>query len=206
MRRSGGFSLVELVVVLAVILLLAALSLPVVSKISVKMKQSQCLSNLHQLGIATALFMPDNRNVYPQMNYWPRDLVTYLNLPYTLIMGGMQVNAPLSSNPFWCPGAAGHQSTLSSYYKYQLAYGINGDNCAGLTAAQTAAAYPTSQISRLMLYADCTTVNLHFGNPERVPTNWHPPSIGVMFADFHVEKVNMSPTSEEWRKLSLGIP
>ena len=63
----AAFSLVELLVVLAIIGLLAALLLPVVIRSKEQGKSTACLSNLRQVGLALQMFVQDNDNKMPVM-------------------------------------------------------------------------------------------------------------------------------------------
>ncbi|MER3501626.1 MAG: hypothetical protein C4295_09200 [Candidatus Fervidibacterota bacterium] len=69
--RRRAFTLVELLVVLAVIAALAGLLFPVFSAVREKGRQTQCLSNLHQIGRAFTLYADDHDETYP---YRPTDL------------------------------------------------------------------------------------------------------------------------------------
>ena len=58
-RFTLAFTLIELLVVIAIIAILAGLLLPALAKAKAKAKQTECINNLHQLGIATRLYVED---------------------------------------------------------------------------------------------------------------------------------------------------
>jgi len=72
-----AFTLVELLVVLAVIGILAALILPALGRAKESGKATACLSNLHQCGIALQLYVQDNNNRMPIMR--DKSLTTMTN-------------------------------------------------------------------------------------------------------------------------------
>src|SRR5690348_411119 len=61
--RRFGFTLVELLVVIAVIALLAALLLPALGRGKTTAYRAQCASNARQLGLATRMYWDDNNDV-----------------------------------------------------------------------------------------------------------------------------------------------
>ncbi len=79
--RKRGFSLLELLAVIATILILASLLLPVLSRVRIKAQRTKCFSNMRQLGYAWIMYSADNSGVLVES--YPVDN------PYVWVKGDM---------------------------------------------------------------------------------------------------------------------
>jgi prepilin-type N-terminal cleavage/methylation domain-containing protein/prepilin-type processing-associated H-X9-DG protein len=63
--KKQGFTLIELLVVIAIIAILAAILFPVFAQAREKARQTMCLSNEQQIGLAVVQYLEDFDEVYP---------------------------------------------------------------------------------------------------------------------------------------------
>ena len=66
-RRSAGFTLVEILVVLAILGLLSAILFPVFARVREEGRRTTCENNLHQIGLALQQYTSDNNGIYPAL-------------------------------------------------------------------------------------------------------------------------------------------
>lgn len=100
-RRNGGFTLIELLVVIAIIAILAAILFPVFAQAKEAAKQSVCLSNQRQVGMATMLYANDEDDRYPT---WAARVAPINGGNSDYIPPDMQLKPYSKSDDFWkCP-------------------------------------------------------------------------------------------------------
>ncbi len=69
MYRHRGFTLIELLVVIAIIAILAAILFPVFAQAREKARATACLSNTHQMGLASMQYVQDYDETLPMLGY-----------------------------------------------------------------------------------------------------------------------------------------
>jgi prepilin-type N-terminal cleavage/methylation domain-containing protein/prepilin-type processing-associated H-X9-DG protein len=85
MKQRRGFTLVEILVVIAVIGILTAMIFPVFASARLKARQSVCLSNVKQIVAAALMYADDNDETLPVTSWssWYRINFPAAILPYT---------------------------------------------------------------------------------------------------------------------------
>lgn len=88
-RRPGNaFTLVELLVVVAIISLLASLLAPALQSAVAKAKIIKCLGNQKQIAMGLDMYAADYRQWYPYAWGWKPEILPYKLWHRTLLMGG----------------------------------------------------------------------------------------------------------------------
>lgn len=70
-HRSAGFTLIEILVVIVIISLLAAILFPVFTRVREKARQATCQSNLKQIALAVTQYSQDYDERYPMGEVYP---------------------------------------------------------------------------------------------------------------------------------------
>ena len=66
-RSSKAFTLIELIVVIAIIGMLAVLSIPELTRAKSRAQSTVCVNNLRQVGIGVLSYIADNDNTFPMI-------------------------------------------------------------------------------------------------------------------------------------------
>lgn len=77
-RACRGFTLVELMVVIAIVAVLASLLLPALGRAKMAAQRTACLGNFRQWGLAMKLYVDDNEDVMPRESAFGQGVVLHL--------------------------------------------------------------------------------------------------------------------------------
>lgn len=128
--NKRGFTLIELLVVIAIIAILAAILFPVFAKVREKARQTSCLSNEKQLGLAIVQYIQDYDEKLPKG-------ATSLAPNATPGFGWLSTMYPYikSTGLLKCPDDSTSSDTAGGINYVPVSYGFNA-NAAGSADAQ----------------------------------------------------------------------
>jgi prepilin-type N-terminal cleavage/methylation domain-containing protein/prepilin-type processing-associated H-X9-DG protein len=74
-QKGQGFTLIEVLVVIAIIAILAAILFPVFAQAREKARMTSCLSNMKQIGVGLMMYVQDYDQTYPRIRFVGGDYV-----------------------------------------------------------------------------------------------------------------------------------
>ncbi len=215
-----GFTLLELLIVIAILALLAALLIPVFSQVREKARQTTCLANARQLGSAILMYTQDYDEVLPAATNITAGINTQFPHLRTVLTGYVRDAAI-----WWCPS-----ETRPSPWE-AVSHPTPGMNDPAFSGAGTSYAYksrnavsppsnrngnlagePFSGVSNpasVWLFWDADSqYSRHVGgqqdNFQALLCRWRSaPGQVATFTDGHAKLVNNIPYPQYWENMSL---
>lgn len=143
--RRAGFTLLELLIVIAIVGILAGMVFPAVGYVREKARKDECLSNLRQWGVAMQGYLDEHRGVFPtygcetaggtpdlnEPSAWYNVLPAYLSSSTPALKDHAKTPRPGGGirSPFLCPsesvGLNGNTTDDTAAKKYFSSYTLN---------------------------------------------------------------------------------
>jgi prepilin-type N-terminal cleavage/methylation domain-containing protein/prepilin-type processing-associated H-X9-DG protein len=168
--RAGGFTLMELLVVMAVVAILASLAVPVYQRVAQNGRATACVSNLRQISVGLGAYLADHNNVMPTLQ--TARASTSVNVPVIDNTLSTYITAPAV---FACPADVnGYAKTTGTSYFWNVA--INGQTASNLSFLP-ALSQNTQLPSQIPIMADKEGFHPYLAN-----------KVNVLYADGHATK------------------
>lgn len=215
-----GFTMVELIVVMAIMLILVALLSPALKHARDSARGIQCMSNLKQIGLGITTYassydgrLPpnyDSLTAYPWYIQWPTKLKPFMGLNYVAYAGGYPPASISNSRIFQCPSERSQNAFLSGIgiwdcgeVSYVYSYFISGARLdARAPSATVIVTDGNSYPSSFDYYNTGTSASLYNVDlTDHYSRSRHNGGINFLFIDGHVawaDRVPEAAVVESW--------
>ncbi|MGD9495628.1 MAG: type II secretion system protein [Armatimonadota bacterium] len=205
MRNRRGFTLIEMLVVVGIIAVLAAIIFPVYAQARGKARQAQCTSNLRQLGQAHEMYSSDHDELYPfaidaadeyAPQIWDGFPQWQAWIPYMDRLENVLQPYTKSREVFHCAGDTGYDHLENTPYPIPgepTAFGALGSSYHWRTEVAFEHLGPS-----LLAYPAQTNLMMDghgswHGGRSYAAGRWN-----ILYADGHVKNVNAAQFDEAW--------
>ena len=185
--KKRGFTLIELLVVIAIIAILAAILFPVFARAREKARQSSCLSNTKQLGMAVLTYAQD----YDERLPWGAEISWNATAGQSGLLGNALEPYVKNTQVFICPSVAGYSGTWRNIGARTASYGYNMVLSSG-SSGMAMASYPQPADTVCLMDARNAWLDSVGNIYDRVgdgdyggATAWHNEGAVVAFLDGH---------------------
>ena len=216
MKRRRVFTLIELLIVIAIIAILASMLLPALRKAREKTQEIYCRNNMKQIGVGFAMYITD-------YDFFPKPGATPNNLPFWQHQMGSYLQYPvndtataakeLQTNYFYrvlyCPSDNAPlypNSTLGG--QKGLSYGINFQIGAAVVGSVTYGCKPSKMkkpASTYVLMDSQIGPNLNYNVGNRIAyRHGGGRTVNTLYGDFHTGSLRFPLTNDAFPGLDVS--
>jgi len=171
-RHQTGFTIVELMVVIAIVAVLSLLAVNIASHMRSMAHKAHCASNLRQLGLAVNLYLADHDNIYfPYVEHTDEGTLWYFGMESATAGPEGERDLDRSAGPLFpyiqavktietCPAFNYDNALYKPKFKgASWGYGYNWKLGGGWTGQHPMRASQLSSASQVIVFADCAQAN-----------------------------------------------
>ncbi len=217
----GGFTLVELMVVIAIVALLASLAAPALNRAGAAARGAQCMGRMRSLGLAVILCAQDRDGEFPRSSHsayghrepsWAKSILPYLDGPAAPTTAQWE---EAQKRHFRCPEDRERTRGLSYGLNVYFELDPGFDDYAGSPAtwrrlASVARPSATVMLAELKTATSADHVMAHFwegtGEGAEVDGTRHGGRSNYVFVDGHAARLALRETFDPGTGLDLWNP
>lgn len=185
MRRKM-FTLIELLIVIAIIAILAAMLLPALNKARERARTTQCMSVLKQYGFGYNLYAEDFDQLTPGIYNRGTAYISWYRLMLPYLLPGSTENDDISVFPLQCPSGLARRKTSGSLNLVQVDLPNNTNRLVSRKKIRKPSITAQSTESWVNPVNNKYDAALGHYWPDRPPEARHNNGVNVLFVDGHV--------------------
>jgi len=217
-REFTAFTLIELLAVVAIIGILAVLIQSALASAKKSAQQTQCVSNLHQLGLGLQSFVAEHHTypLFANMDFakgeYPEHWRTWIEAMRREGFGSKSSGMPITEGVWSCPSAQwidipANEPAASYGYNGYGSFGLGGRwNSGATTLAPPIGESEVVNPSDMMAIGDSFGGSVGFyrkdGESARAPSR-HGGKVDVVFCDGHVESPKLKVVFKDTNDIAL---
>jgi prepilin-type N-terminal cleavage/methylation domain-containing protein/prepilin-type processing-associated H-X9-DG protein len=195
-KYSRAFTLIEILVVVAIIIILAAVAIPALTSALERAKATKDMSNLRQIGMVMQTYLNDKDQILPASTAWPG------TSPAPVLYPKYVSTTKIFQSPFdkRTPSEASDGSAPVSYSINTNVYGLVGGSMLKVVSPSSTffmapkySGNPASAGSWTGTAGNAPDLPVGGGAGETTGTHTSGTKINVLFCDWHTETLTFGP-------------